>query len=101
MTRVAHYAVTFGLQGCYMPDSGPDLLSCTTRKSLGDAIRYEIEFYGFPKACIRQVSLRKLWSFIRVHGSSAAHFHIAHKHNAISFNGLTQAEAAGMEAENG
>jgi len=99
--HTALYSVMFGLQGCYMPDSGPNLLpACDTRKALAEAIRYEIEHYGFPKSSLRQVKLRKLWAFIQAHGSSAAHFHVAHKHNAISFSGLTLDEVSEMEAAN-
>ena len=100
MKHAANYSVTFGLQGCYMPDSGPNLLpTCYTRKALGDAIRYEIEFYDLPKSSIRQVQLRKLWAWIKRNGSSSAHFHIAHGHNVLSFNGLTSDEAAEMDGE--
>jgi hypothetical protein len=92
--NVARYSVTFGLAGCYMPDSVSPPMEYATRKELAEAIKYEIEFFDLPKSAIRQVKLRDLWAHIKRHGSSSAHFAIYHGANALEFHGLTEAEAA-------
>jgi hypothetical protein len=90
--RFARYAVTFGLRGCYMPDSHDGAHIFTTRKELADFIRSELEMYDMPASLFREVRLRRLWGFITRHGSSTAHFALHHGANALEFHGLTEAE---------
>jgi hypothetical protein len=82
-----------------MPDSGPYLLECSTRRELANAIRYEIEKADFPANTFNQVKIRRLWSFIQRHGSSVAHFSVDHGSYEIGFHGLTSAEADEMRNE--
>jgi hypothetical protein len=99
MPHIAQYAMTSGLSGCYMPNSGPHLVTASTRKALADTIRAEIEAQGFPKCCFEQVKIRNLWRFISRNGSSVAHFTITHGSEEIAFHGLTEAEAAAFDVE--
>lgn len=96
---VWRYSISFGLAGCYLPDSVSGPLVGHTRRSLVDTIKAEIEAYDLPKTSIRQVPVRDLWAHIKRHGSSVAHFSIRHGDNVLSFHGLTEAEAAEAEAE--
>jgi hypothetical protein len=95
-TPVARYAVTFGLSGCYLPDSHFGPIVCTTRRELMQTIRAEIESAGFPACTIRQVKATRLWQFIKRNGSSVAHFSVTHGAHEIGFHGLTEAEAEQM-----
>lgn len=90
--NVARYSVTFGLRGCYMPDSvdGPAVFH--TRKALAEFIREELRIYDLPAALFAEVRIRRLWSFIQRHGSSTAHFQLHHGANALEFHGLTEEE---------
>jgi hypothetical protein len=97
--QIARYSVTFGLRGCYMPDSVSGPLEFATRRDLLAFVRSELEFYDLPKTAIRQVRARRLWAHIARHGSSCAHFAIHHGANALEFHGLTEAEAEAMGAE--
>lgn len=96
---VARYSVTFGLAGCYMPDSASGPYAFTTRAELAQAIRDELRAYDLPASLMRQVKLRRLWAHIKAHGSSQAHVHLYHGANVLSFHGLTEEEASLMEAE--
>jgi hypothetical protein len=96
---IARYSITSGLRGCYMPDSYGGAFECTTRRELMDAIRAEIEMMEWPTSAIRQVSARRLWSFIKRHGSSTAHFSITHGDYEIAFHGLTEEEYRQQSAE--
>lgn len=96
---VARYAVTFGLAGCYMPDSHGGQYEVTTRKELASVIRDQLSLYDLPARLIREVKLRRLWGFIKRHGSSTAHFNLYHGSNVLSFQGLTEDEFAQMEQE--
>lgn len=98
--EIARYSVTFGLAGCYMPDSVSGPYAFATRKELADFIRYELGFYDMPKSAFGQVRIRNLWDHIARHGSSVAHFSIHHGANALEFHGLTEDEFDAMEAEN-
>lgn len=89
---VARYSISFGLQGCYMPDSTSGPYAFHTRRELAEFIRNELRMYDLPARLFHEVRIRRLWSFIKTHGSSTAHFHLAHGHNALSFHGLTQDE---------
>lgn len=99
--KIARYAITSGLTGCYMPDNHSGPLSFATRRELANAIRYEIEFQEFPKRLFADVGLRRLWSFIKRNGSSSAHFNLRHAGREIAFHGLTEDEFNQMERENG
>lgn len=97
---VARYSVSFGLAGCYLPDnvSGPYIIR--TRRDLANLIRDELAAYDLPASLFREVRIKRLWQFIKRHGSSAAHFSLTHGANALSFHGLTKAEADEMERYN-
>lgn len=99
-STVARYSVSFGLQGCYMPDSVNGPYEFTTRKALGEFIRDQIEFYELPARLFREVRLRNLWRFITRNGSSSAHFSLYHGANALSFSGLTEEEFQEQERAN-
>jgi len=89
---VARYAITFGLSGCYMPDSHGGAHEFTTRKELADMIRSELETYNMPASLFREVRIRPLWAHIKRHGASSASFSLIHGSNALEFHGLTEAE---------
>jgi len=90
--QIARYAVTFGLAGCYMPDSHEGVHEFTTRKELAEFIRGELDVFDMPSSLFREVHIRRLWGFITKHGSSQAHFNLHHKENVLSFHGLTEDE---------
>lgn len=92
--HVARYAVTFGLAGCYMPDSHYGAVICATRRELATLIRDTLEMYDMPKSLFAQVKIRRLWRFIERNGSSVAHFSLHHGANALQFHGLTADEYA-------
>lgn len=96
---VARYSVSYGLAGCYMPDTVSAPLTFSTRRELAAFIRDELEAYGMPASLIREVRLRRLWSFIKQWGSSVAHFSLEHRGYALAFHGLTEDEAAAMDGE--
>lgn len=89
---IARYSVSFGLEGCYLPDSHGGVYECHTRKELADIIRGEMQTYDLPKSLFAGVKIRRLWSFIKQHGSSSAHFSIYHKGYSLAFHGLTEEE---------
>lgn len=100
MAKTFRYSISYGLQGCYMPDSVSGPYTGKTRRELVTMIRDELAFYDLPKSRIREVKVSRLWAFIKQRGSSTAHFHITDgEHNVLSFHGLTEDEAARMEAE--
>jgi hypothetical protein len=90
--KTSYFMISFGLQGCYMPDSYTGAYSATTRREIVAALKDAIDFYDFPKTSIRQVSLKRLWDHAKKHGTSSLHFCIGHKHNMIEFHGLTKSE---------
>lgn len=97
--NTARYAVTFGLSGCYMPDSYSGAYECATRADLANLIRSELRLYGLPASLFREVRIRKLWQYIKRRGSSVAHFAIVHKGHSLSFTGLTESEYLEASAE--
>lgn len=99
MKPIARYSVTSGLSGCYMPDTHYGEFEVTTRRDLMSVIREHINMADFPKSSIREVKARRLWSFIKRHGSSTAHFSIVHKGFEIAFHGLTEDEYNEMQAQ--
>lgn len=90
--NVARYTVTYGLSGCYMPDSNSGPMEFETRKALADFIRRELEFYEMPQRLFYDVKIRRLWRHIARSGSSVAHFSFHHNGNALEFHGLTEDE---------
>jgi len=93
MTKhIARYSVTFGLRGCYMPDSSSGPYEFATRRELSAYIKDELAAYDLPASLFREVNIRRLWSFITRNGSSSAHFALYHKENALEFHGLTEEE---------
>lgn len=84
--------VTYGLSGCYMPDSNSGPMQFDTRKELASFIRNELEYFEMPATLFREVRIRRLWGYITRHGSSSAHFSLDHKGNSLTFHGLTEAE---------
>jgi len=90
--HTARYAVTFGLSGCYMPDSHDGAFEVTTRRELASLIRGELETYDMPASLFREVRIARLWRFIKRHGSSSAHFSLVHGGNELAFHGLTEQE---------
>lgn len=92
MTKTARYSVSYGLQGCYLPDSQSGPFDAKTRRDLRDIIKSEMEAYDIPKSHFSQVRIEKLWRHIQRHGSSVAHFSIEHKGYSLAFHGLTHAE---------
>ena len=93
MARIrAFYSVNFGLEGCYMPDSFGGAVEINSRRALAQFIRDELRAYDLPQSLFRYVGVRRLWAFIKRHGSSTAHFTIGHNGNALRFIGLTEYE---------
>jgi hypothetical protein len=82
-----------------MPDNVGGPLEFSRRKDLASHIRYELEFLEWPASLIHQVKLGKLWSFIKAHGSSTAHFSIYYKQYVLEFHGLTEEEFKQQSAE--
>lgn len=100
MTRhTADYAISFGLSGCYLPDTEPLAISCATRRGLADVIRAELEAHDMPASLFREVNLRRLWGFIVRNGSSVAHFSLDHGGYTLAFHGLTKAELDEMSGD--
>ncbi len=99
MANIARYTVTYGLSGCYMPDSNSGGLEFATRRELAAFIRLELENYDMPKRLFRDVNIRRLWSFILLRGSSVAHFSLIHNGNELAFHGLTEAEFAADQSD--
>jgi len=99
MTKPARYCITYGLAGCYMPDSNEGAIQCDTRGDLIQTIRDALERYEMPQSLMREVRVQRLWRFIQRFGSSSAHFTLTHKGNALSFHGLTLQEYREQSAE--
>ena len=95
--KVARYSVTYGLSGCYMPDSNSGAMEFTTRKEFADYIRHELEFFEMPASLFREVNIKRLWQAIQRHGSSSLGFTLHHKGNALQFHGLTDHEFNEMQ----
>lgn len=93
---IARYAVSYGQPG-YMPDSHGGLIIAKTRRDLVAAFKAELEAYDIP--AYKAPKTRELWQMIKRHGSSSMHQHVYHGAYVLSFNGLTEAEAAELEAQ--
>lgn len=93
-----YFTLTYGLQGCYMPDSHMGPYLATTRREIIQAVREALEFYEAPKSAIHQVAWKRFWAQAKRSGTSSIHFCIAtDKHNMLEFHGLTEAEYAERE----
>lgn len=93
------YAVSYGLHGCYLPNSQSGPLYFSTRRELMDFIKHELKFYDMPQSLAREVKMRdRLWPFLKRYGSSSAHFSLVHNGYCLHFEGLTEDEAQSMEA---
>lgn len=89
----ARYSVTFGLRGCYMPDSVSGAFAVGTRRDLAAYIRAEMDMNDIPANRFAQVGIRALWRHIARYGSSSAHFAIdAQEGYVLEFHGLTEDE---------
>lgn len=97
--KIARYSVTNGLAGCYMPDNASGPLEFSTRRELRAFIGGELEMLDWPASMIRDVPLRRIWSFIQRNGSSVAHFSIERNGYELAFHGLTEAEFDEMQAQ--
>ena len=95
----ARYAITFGLAGLYMPDSHDGAYEFYSRRELAAFIRSELETYDLPKSLFRDAHVRRLWRFIKRHGSSSAHFTLCHGDHELAFHGLTDDEYRQQAAE--
>ena len=91
----ARYSVSFGLAGCYMPDSYSGVYECRTRGELANIIRAELETYSMPASLLREVRLRRLWAHIKRYGSSSLDINLHHRGYVLSFVGLTECDAGG------
>ena len=99
-TADCYFSLTYGLQGCYMPDSHFGPYHCRTRGGIAYAIRETLATLDVAPSRIRQVALRRLWAQAKRTGTSSIHFAIAtDAHNMLEFHGMTEAEY--LEAENG
>jgi hypothetical protein len=100
-TKTFRYSITYGLQGCYMPDSITGPYIGNTRRELVSMVVDALGLHDMAKSKVKAVGVARIWSHIKRHGPSVAHFSIADgDHNALSFHGLTEAEAVAMDAEN-
>lgn len=95
----ARYAVTYGLSGCYMPDSHLGAFEFNSRRDLAQFIRDELAAHDMPAALFRDAKIRRLWGLIRHNGSSVAHFSLQHGAYELAFHGLTESEFNEMTAE--
>lgn len=96
---VARYAVTFGLSGCYMPDSHLGAFEFARRRDLVAFLRDVLRDYDMPACSLRSVRVRRLWRFIARNGASVAHFSVTHGAHEIAFHGLTEDEYRATESE--
>lgn len=84
---IARYSVTFGLAGCYLPDSHYGAFECRTRRELADTIRHALECYDLPKTLFGEVGIVKLWS-----RKKFPSFGIRHGANVLEFHAMTRDE---------
>lgn len=99
MKNPARFAVTFGLQGCFMPDWHGGAFEAATRRELAEIIRDTLRMLDLPADLFREVKIRRLWQFIQHHGSSSAHVFLHHGNNVLTFHGLTEDELDAHERE--
>ena len=90
---VGYFSVTYGLQGCYLPDSDAGAYRVTRRKDLLETFRDICRMYDVPEYRLRDVRWMRVWHHIKQHDASSLHFCIAtDKHNMLEFHGMTEAE---------
>jgi hypothetical protein len=100
MAKRWHYSIMFGLRGCYMPDSHFGAFTGTTRRELADTIRAALAFYDMPAWRFSDVRINRLWSLVKRHGSSSAHFSLDAEFGCcLEFIGMTEAEFAQAERD--
>lgn len=102
-----YFNLTFGLQGCYMPDSSYGPHAVSRRKDMIGAVRDTLEMLldhegdRAVAGCMRQVDWRRLWSQAKRSGTSSIHFCIATgEHTMLEFHGMTESEYLEAEREN-
>ena len=102
-----YFTLTYGLQGCYMPDSHWGPHAVTRRKDLIGAVRATLDTLLYQEGdrsvagCMRQVDWKRLWSSAKRHGTSSIHFCIATgDHTMLEFHGMTEAEYLEVEKDN-
>lgn len=95
--QTCYFTLTYGLQGCYMPDSHFGPYAVTTRSGITYAVRETLSMLLGQEgdksvdSCMRQVSWKRLWAQAKRSGTSSIHFCIATSdHNMLEFHGLTQ-----------
>ena len=95
-----HYAITSGMAGCYMPDAHWGTHEIRTRAEMADLIRDHLRMADMPASLFREARLAKrLWPFLKHHGSSTAHFRLVHQGRELAFHGLTLTEFREQQAD--
>lgn len=92
MKTQAYFGLSYGLSGCYMPDSHAGAFAVSRRKDLVAIVRDALESYDLPKSAIHQVKWTRVWAHAKRHGLSSLHFSISHNGNALNFSGMTESE---------
>jgi len=94
-----YFTLTYGLQGCYMPDGHSGPYAVTRRKDLIAAVRATLNMLldqeedRAVEGCMRQINWTRLWSQAKRSGTSSIQFCIAtSEHNMLEFHGLTEDE---------
>lgn len=88
-----YFALAYGLNGCYMPDSDYGSYAVTKRRDMLSVMREALEFYEFPKNSMNHISWRRLWRQTVNSGTSSVHFSIGNVNGAgVQFMGLTESE---------
>jgi hypothetical protein len=90
--KEAYFGLSFGLSGCYMPDSHYGCFAITTRRELVALIKDALSSYDLPASLIRDVKINRLFDWGKRNGFSSMHFDLTHKGSALHFGGMTQAE---------
>lgn len=90
--KPAFFRLSFGLTGCYMPDSDFGVYEVTRRRELVSIIRDALAFYDLPSRLIREVRINRLFAHGKRHGFSSVHFSLDHKGHSLHFGGMTEDE---------
>jgi hypothetical protein len=84
-----------------MPNTHWGAFTGTTRRELVTLIREHLAMLDIAESRVRDVPVKRLWAFIKAHGSSTAHFSIdIGNGELLEFHGLTEAEFAEQVAAN-
>lgn len=97
----AYFGLSIGQAGC-IPDSYFGAYGINTRRELTQAFADAVDFYGLPKAVLRDVSFKRLWDHAKRHGLSVVHHEYASPSMAcvLNLHGMTEAEyEAWLDAE--